>query len=128
MERFMELISRIKELSGTFTSTLLAFAERSQITPELLLYSNSAINLAFSLLPSGQIAFQIALDAALGVEQIAYKKRRYRLYAKADNPTKVLLGKAQMFQQMIWYESQKWEQYQETDLLLQYLRCCDRQT
>lgn len=121
-----ERAGRVETLVGLFTSALSAFARLGQVDEELLSYSRKAIEGAFTLFPSEEIAFQIALDAALNVRQLAYDRERYKKYSKGGKSTKVLLARIQMFQQMIWLESQKWEKYQETDRLLQHLRYCDR--
>ncbi|MEW6732266.1 MAG: hypothetical protein AB1489_13135 [Acidobacteriota bacterium] len=117
----------IRRLSGFFSSTLSALSRVDQIDGELLSYSTSAIKLALSIFPHEEIAFQIVLDAVLSVEKVAYEQKRSRMYSDVNKRIKILLEKVQLFQQIVYFESQKWEQYQETVFLLQYLRSCNQE-
>lgn len=124
----MQANEQTEELKGLFATTMSAFSKTGQVDSDLLYYSKEALQLALSFFPDRQIAFQIALDAALGVKHAAYKKSRYRRYYKAQKTTRIALEKIRMFQRMIEHECQKWEKYQEIDFLVRYLSLCDRQT
>ncbi len=121
----MEVESAVAKLNNILFATLSAFEKTGLVDSELLPYTERAMELALSLFPNEEIAFQIVLDAALNVKHVAYDKSRYRKHSDANKVTKVLLNKVQMFQDMIWLESQKWEKYQEVEYVMQYLHCCD---
>lgn len=116
------------QLEGLFESTLYAFARTGQIEREILSYASQAIKFASTLFPNEEIAFQIALDAGLCVKRLVNVKAHYRKHYKTEKKSKVLLNSIQMFQRMILCESQKWEKYQETEYLLQYLLTASLQT
>src|SRR5262245_23069714 len=99
---------RIKSLQVMFTSTLTALAKSGQVDRGLLAYAAKAVETAFSLFPFEEIAFQIVLDAALNVKRVANEKEHHRRYYRSGKKTKVLSSRTQLFQQMIWCESQKW--------------------
>ncbi|MBI4854773.1 MAG: hypothetical protein HY819_23495 [Acidobacteria bacterium] len=124
----MEIESAVAKLNNILFATLSAFEKTGLVDLELLPYAERAMILALSLFPNQEIAFQIVLDAALNVKHVAYDKSRYRKHSDANKVTKVLLNKVQMFQDMIWLESQKWEKYQEVEYVMRYLHCCNEKS
>lgn len=111
-----------KVLSGLLDSVLVAFSKTGQVEREILGYSEEAINTVLRFFPNEEIAFQIVLDAVLTIKQTANEKKHYRKYYITNKKTKILLNQAQIFQQMIWLETTKWERYQECDYLLGHLK------
>jgi hypothetical protein len=117
----------IKRLEMMLVSTMSAFIKSGQIDRGLLLYIPLAVETVYSLFPYDEIAFQIVLDAALIVRRTANERENYRRYNRSSKKTKVLSSRAQLFQQLIQCESQKWEKYQETNYLIEFLNSCSRE-
>jgi hypothetical protein len=112
---------QFEQLKVFLESSLWALVRAGQVEESLVAYAAAALTQVLLVIPANEVAFQIVLDAALSVDKVATEKARYWRYRTAERNTKLWLSNKQLFQWLIWEESQKWEVYQETLAWLHFL-------
>lgn len=117
-------------LSNTLSTALFIFKRYSSVAQEIISSTSESLEIAHALIPSEEIAFQIALDAALSVNRTAKIKENNRIYYQKESSrtTKILLPTVNLYQKIIWQEASYWQQYQEAKYLLKYLEQCNEET